>query len=243
MDALTRARLRRRQGVRRDRPSGRQRWNRGASASRWPLRRRNLGRTALRTGHRRSDRRPPAPTPQRGAERLAVHAETQDLSSLPAMRPAAQPLPVLAPARRSQRSVVSQRERCSRTARTLGALKGAREDRRPRRFARRSRAAGLPHSAPNDRTRGMPFGGAHAPHRGPAHVQDPRVGTCADPGSGACAAPGLAACGQPAPEGAQNRSPPTARSFERSCVALMRRIVPERVRVTSDSVVAPPALG
>ena len=36
---------------------------------------------------------------------------------------------------------------------------------------------------------------------------------------------------------------PRAASFARSCVALIRRIVPERVRVTSDSVVAPPALG
>lgn len=41
----------------------------------------------------------------------------------------------------------------------------------------------------------------------------------------------------------QNRVPPTARSLARSCVALMRRIVPERARVTSDSVVAPPAVG
>ena len=39
------------------------------------------------------------------------------------------------------------------------------------------------------------------------------------------------------------RSPPTARSLARSCVALIRRTVPERVRMTSDSVVAPPALG
>ena len=37
--------------------------------------------------------------------------------------------------------------------------------------------------------------------------------------------------------------PRSAASFARSCVALMRRIVPERVRITSDSVVAPPALG
>ena len=36
---------------------------------------------------------------------------------------------------------------------------------------------------------------------------------------------------------------PTRRSLARSCVALMRLIVPERERVTSDSVVAPPALG
>ena len=35
----------------------------------------------------------------------------------------------------------------------------------------------------------------------------------------------------------------TARSLTRSCVALMRRMVPVRARVTSDSVVAPPALG
>ncbi len=37
--------------------------------------------------------------------------------------------------------------------------------------------------------------------------------------------------------------PRSAASFARSCVALIRRIVPERVRITSDSVVAPPALG
>jgi hypothetical protein len=37
--------------------------------------------------------------------------------------------------------------------------------------------------------------------------------------------------------------PRSAASFARSCVALIRRIVPERVRITSDSVLAPPALG
>jgi hypothetical protein len=38
------------------------------------------------------------------------------------------------------------------------------------------------------------------------------------------------------------RSPPEmARSFARSCLAWMRRTVPERERVTSDSVVAPAA--
>jgi len=34
-----------------------------------------------------------------------------------------------------------------------------------------------------------------------------------------------------------------ALSLARSCVARIRLIVPERERVTSDSVVAPPALG
>ncbi len=37
--------------------------------------------------------------------------------------------------------------------------------------------------------------------------------------------------------------PSSARSFARSCVARMRRTVPERERITSDSVVAPPAEG
>jgi hypothetical protein len=41
----------------------------------------------------------------------------------------------------------------------------------------------------------------------------------------------------------EKRAPLTARSLARSCVALMRLIVPERERVTSDSVVAPPAWG
>ena len=41
----------------------------------------------------------------------------------------------------------------------------------------------------------------------------------------------------------RRRYPRSAASLARSWVARMRRIVPERVRMTSDSVVAPPALG
>ena len=59
------------------------------------------------------------------------------------------------------------------------------------------------------------------------------------------AASGPRAVARGAPRGRYpNRaSPYSARSFARSWRALMRRTVPERVRITSDSVLAPPALG